>query len=133
MSKGKYATDLIAKCFIIQDEIEKSQGMRRGWSSRDIGVNERFNYTYDSSNELDKSSPEAAQPRLMTKSGQLDAPNSTQYRIQQKQAADAARRKYLSDFGTEKSTNGRVYTPSEINQINNNRKTQLEKYKLMVK
>lgn len=122
VSKGKFATDLITKCFLIQDEIEKSQGVRKGWSSRDVGINERFTYTYDTSNELDKNSEDAKHPRLITKSGTLEAPNTTQYRIQQKQAADAARRKYLADFGTQKSSNNRIYTENEINQINNNRR-----------
>jgi hypothetical protein len=128
---GKHATDLYTKCFIIVDEIEKSQGFRINTFGERVPVNQRFAYTYDSSNELDKSSPEAKASRLLTKSSTITVPNLTQDRINRERAAQVARQKYLSDFGKSNTSNNRIYLPNEQQSIDRARAGDSEMIQLM--
>jgi len=118
-SKGRFATNLLTKCFIEVDEIEKSQGVRVDRFGRQIPVNQRQTYVYDSSNELYS---EEDKGRVITKAGSLEVPNTTQFRIERERAAQQARTKYLTDFGNKQKPGGRIYLPGDEKSIDTARK-----------
>ena len=127
-SIGKYATELLAKCFIITDEVEKSQGARVDKFGRQVPVNQRNTYVYDSSNELYSESDKG---RVVTKAGSLEAPNTTQFRIERERAAQQARAKYLNNFENSSRSVSKIYMPGDTEKTERARAGDSEMIELM--
>jgi len=125
---GRYATELLTKCLIITDEMEKSQGARYDKFGNPIPLNSRNTYVYDSSNELKS---EEDKGRLITKSGSIDVPNLTQDRITRERAAQLARSKYLTDLGNKQKPISKVYLPGDEEKIERSRNGDSEMISLM--
>jgi len=117
------ATDIINKCFLIQDKIEKNEGARSDrCGNYNIPLRGKKTYVYDDSNSLDDS----AEGRIITKANDLTAgasmknagsfSNDTVYR--NRKAAEAERR-YLTP--TSRASSRRIHTPETARVVDQNR------------